>query len=379
MATPKLFLKIGKFLKQLFCCLGEYINTILRESGYQVNPVVGQSIAAFIFIALALIIGWIVYHIFTHYFIRWAKKTKTTIDDEIIKNVKKPLYFLVILIGFWIAIHQLVFLDIYAVYIGYIFLAAEVFLIAYIITRFINILVSWYAGRVARKTKQEVSTNILIIFSKLLHVVVYIFAFLVLLYISKIDLSGALVGLGVGGIAIAFALQNVLSDAFSAFSIFFDRPFEIGDFIVIGDDAGTVTHISMKSTRIQLLRGEELIISNRAILDKNIHNYKKLQKRRVNFTIGITYGTPIEKLRNIENIIRKIIGNCQICEIDRIHFKEFGAYNLIFEIVYYINSSEYKQYMDIQQQINFGIAEAFEKEKIEIAYPTQTIIVSKTN
>ncbi|MBN1860639.1 MAG: mechanosensitive ion channel family protein [Candidatus Thermoplasmatota archaeon] len=357
--------------------LGEYINTLFQESGYQVDPIVGQSIAAVIFFALAIIIGWIVYRIFAYYFTKWAKKTKTTLDDEIIKNVKRPVYFLVLLIGFWYAVDQLVFLDAYYVYIGFIFLTAEILLIAYIITRVINVLVSWYANRLARKTKQEISTNILVIFKKLLHAVVYIFAFLILLYLSKIDLSGALVGLGVGGIAIAFALQNLLSDAFSAFSIFFDRPFEIGDFIVIGDDAGTVTHISMRSTRIKLLRGEELVISNRAILDKNIHNYKKLQKRRIVFTVGVTYGTPIEKLKKIEGMIREIIGKCQLCQIDRIHFREFGAFSLNFEVVYFIDSSDYNTYMDIQQQINFGIAEAFEKEKIEIAFPTQTIYLEK--
>jgi len=357
--------------------LGEYINSLFQESGYQVNPIIGQSIAALILLTLTIIIGWIVYHIFAYYFTRWAKKTKTTVDDEIIKNVKKPIYFLVILIGFWYAVDQLVFLDVYNVYIGYIFLTAEILLVAYIITRVINVFVSWYAGRLARKTKQEVSTNILIIFKKLLHAVVYIFAFLILLYLSKIDLSGALVGLGVGGIAIAFALQNVLSDAFSAFSIFFDRPFEIGDFIVIGDDAGTVTHVSMKSTRIKLLRGEELVISNKTILEKSIHNYKKLQKRRIVFTIGVTYGTPIKKLKKIESMIREVIGNCQSCQIDRIHFREFGAFSLNFEIVYFIDSSDYNTYMDIQQQINFGIAEAFEKEKIEIAFPTQTIYLTQ--
>jgi small-conductance mechanosensitive channel len=357
--------------------LGEYINSLLQESGYQFNPIVGQGIAAVIFFALAIIIGWIVYHIFELYFTRWAKKTKTTIDDEIIKNIKKPIYFLVILIGFWYAVDQLVFLDEYSLYIGYIFLAAEILLIAYIITRVINVLVSWYGERVVRKGKKAVSTNILVIFRRLLHAVVYIFAFLVLLYISKIDLSGALVGLGVGGIAIAFALQNVLGDAFSAFSIYFDRPFEIGDFIVIGDDAGTVTHVSMKSTRIKLLQGEELVISNRTILDKSIHNYKKLQKRRIVFTIGVTYGTPIEKLRKVEGMIRENIGKCELCTVDRVHFKEFGSFSLNFEVVYFIDSSDYNKYMDIQQQINFGIAEAFEKEKIEIAFPTQTIFLAQ--
>jgi small-conductance mechanosensitive channel len=357
--------------------LWEYINTLLEQNGIHLNPVVGQAIAAVIFFALALIIGWIVYHIFEHYFTRWAKKTKTTIDDEIIRNTKRPVYLLVLLIGFWYAVDQLVFLDAYSVYIGYIFLAAEILLIAYIITRIINVLVSWYSERVVRKGKAHVSTNILIIFKKMLHAVVYIFAFLILLYLSKIDLSGALVGLGVGGIAIAFALQNVLGDAFSAFSIFFDRPFEIGDFIVVGDDAGTVTHVSMKSTRIKLLQGEELVISNRTILDKSIHNYKKLQKRRIVFSVGVIYGTPIEKLRKIEGIIRKIIGDCKLCSIDRIHFKEFGSFSLNFEVVYFIDSSDYNKYMDIQQQINFGIAEAFEKEHIEMAFPTQTIFLSQ--
>lgn len=356
--------------------LAGYINELLKQYNLSTDPLIGQLIAAFIFFTLSIIIGWIVYHIFQHYFSKWAKKTKTTIDDEIIKNVKRPVYLLVLLIGFWYAVDQLVILDIYSIYIGYIFLAAEVFLIAYIITRIINVLLSWYAERLSRKTKQEMSKNILIIFKKLLHFAVYIFAFLVLLYFSKIDLSGALVGLGVGGIAIAFALQNVLGDAFSAFSIFFDRPFEIGDFIVIGDDAGTVTNISMRSTRIKLLQGEELVISNRAILDHSIHNYKKLQRRRVVFTIGVVYGTPIEKLRKVENMIREIVGKCKICEVDRIHFREFGAFSLNFEIVYFIDSSDYNKYMDIQQQINFGIAEAFEKEKIEIAFPTQTVYIT---
>ena len=357
--------------------LGEYINSLFQDSGYQLDPIMGQCIAAVIFFALSIIIGWIVYHIFAYYFTKWAKKTTTTLDDEIIKNVKRPIYFLVLLIGFWYAVDQLVFLDAYYVYIGFIFLTAEILLIAYIVTRIINVFVSWYANRLARKTKQEVSTNILVIFKKLLHAVVYIFAFLILLYLSKIDLSGALVGLGVGGIAIAFALQNLLSDAFSAFSIFFDRPFEIGDFIVIGDDAGTVTHVSMRSTRIKLLQGEELVISNRSILDKNIHNYKKLKKRRIVFSVGVTYGTPIEKLKKIESMIREVIGKCQLCQIDRIHFREFGAFSLNFEVVYFIDSSDYNKYMDIQQQINFGIAEAFEKEKIEIAFPTQTIYLAK--
>ena len=357
--------------------LGDIINEILQERNLNFDPAVGQTIAAVIFFLLALIAGWIVYHVFEHYFSKWAKKTKTTIDDEIIKNVKRPIYFLVMLIGFWTAVDQLVFLDVYMAYTSFIFLVAEIFLIAYIITRFINVFLAWYVERKSKKTEKPVSTSILIVFKKFLHAVVYIFAFLMVLYVGKIDLSGALVGLGVGGIAIAFALQSVLSDAFSAFSIYFDHPFEIGDFIIVGDHAGTVTHVSMKSTRIKLLQGEELVISNKTILDRSIRNFKKLKKRRVVFSIGVTYDTPLAKLKKIPEIIQTIILNCEITEVDRIHFKEFGPYSLNFEIVYYVNTADYNKYMDTQHKINMGIKEAFEKEGIEIAFPTQTVFLNK--
>ncbi|MFH1013973.1 MAG: mechanosensitive ion channel family protein [Thermoplasmatota archaeon] len=357
--------------------IGEYINQLLQENDLIFDPVVGQSIAAFLLFACSLIIGWIVYHLLEHYFSKWAKNTKTTIDDEIIKNVKRPIYFLVILIGFRTAVDQLIFLKTYATYIDFMFFSVEILLVAYIITRVINVLLAWVVEKKSKTSEKTISANILIVFRRFLHAIVYIFAFLAILFISKIDLSGALVGFGVGGIAIAFALQNVLSDAFSAFSIYFDHPFEIGDFIIVGEYAGTVTHVSMKSTRIQLLQGEELVLSNRAILEKSIRNFKKLQKRRIVFNIGVTYDTPVEKLKRIPEIIQAIIESFELTKVEMIHFKEFGSYCLNFEIVYYANTSDYKKFMDIQHGINMAIKEAFENENIEIAYPTQTILMNR--
>ncbi len=359
--------------------LGEQINQLLSEQNIVINPLVGQSIAAVLLFALALLMGWIVYHLFEHYFSRLAKKTKTNLDDEIIKNIKRPIYFLVVLIGSWSAVEQLTVLDAYMTYTNFIFLSVEILLVAYIITRVINVLLAWYVERKSKIYEKSVSVNILVVFRKFLHALVYIFAFLMILYVGEIDLSGAVVGLGVGGIAIAFALQTVLGDAFSAFSIYFDHPFEIGDFIIVGEYAGTVTHISMKSTRIQLLQGEELVMSNRTILDKSIRNFKKLQKRRVIFSLGVTYDTPLSKLEKIPDLIQNIILQCELTEIDRIHFKEYGPYSLNFEIVYFINHSDYKKYMDIQHTINMGIKAAFEKEGIEFAFPTQTIILNKNS
>ncbi|MBN2602625.1 MAG: mechanosensitive ion channel family protein [Candidatus Thermoplasmatota archaeon] len=359
--------------------LGEYISRLLQENNITSDPIIGQSIAAVLIFILALIVGWIVYHLFEHYFSKWAKKTKTTLDDQIIKNVKRPIYFLVILIGAWNAVDQLTFLDIFTVYTSFIFLTVEILLIAYIITRVINVILAWYVDRKTKTAGKQISTNILIIFRRSLHAIVYIFAFLTILYVGKIDISGAIVGLGVGGIAIAFALQSVLSDVFSAFSIYFDHPFEIGDFIIVGDYAGTVSHVSMKSTRVQLLQGEELIMSNRTILDRSIRNFKKLQKRRIVFSIGVTYDTPVAKLKKIPDILKNIINNCELTDIDRIHFKEYGPFSLNFEIVYYVNAPDYVKYMDIQHKINMDIKEAFEKEDIQIAFPTQTIILNKNS
>ena len=357
--------------------LSQTINQMLRDGHIIVDPLVGEIIAAFIFFAVAIIIGFLVYHFIERYLTRLAKKTATTLDDEIIKNIKKPIYFLVTLVGFYYGVYQISALMPYQKEIGFVFNALEIFLVAFIITRIINVFVAWYAERLAKQAGKPVSQSILLVFRKLLHVFVYIFAFVALLFISHIDLSGALVGLGVGGIAIAFALQNVLGDAFSAFSIYFDRPFEIGDFIVIGDFSGTVTHISMKSTRLQLIQGEELIVSNRSILEKNIQNFKKLQRRTIIFKLGVTYDTPVEKLRKIRALITDAVQSCPKTTLQRIHFKTLGDYSLIFEGMYTIDSADYALFMDTQEKINYGILEAFQKEGITLAFPTQTIHVNK--
>lgn len=355
--------------------LPDLINNALRDAHILFTPLIGQIVAAVLFFILSLIAGWVVYHVFEHYFSRWAKKTATTLDDEIIKNVKRPIYYFVVLIGFYYAVQQLTVLSTYSTIIEQLFLVAEVFLVAFIITRIINVLVSWYAERIIKQGRRAVSSNILLVFKKLLHVFVYIAAFLYLLYISRIDLSGAVVGLGVTGIAIAFALQSILGDAFSAFTIYFDRPFEIGDYVVIGQHEGTVTHISMKSTRIKLLQGEELVVSNKEITGGSIRNFKKMDIRRVIFTIGVTYQTPLDALKKIPLILQDIIKGFDQVEFERVHLKQFGQFSLNFEIAYVIKTPDYTKYLDIQQAINFKILEAFEKEHIELAYPTQTIVV----
>ena len=354
--------------------LSQFINDQLKANNISSNPEIGEGIAAIIFFISAIVIGWIVYHIFEHYFAKWAQKTKTTLDDEIIKNVKKPVYFFVILVGFYYGLAQLSMLLPYAEFVSLLFTIAEILLATFIITRIINVLVAWYTEKAVKQGKRNISENILIIFKKFLHGIVYLIALLFILHSFHIDLSGVVVGVGVGGIAIAFALQNILSDVFSAFSIYFDRPFEIGDFIMVGNHAGTVKKIGLKSTRLELLQGEELILSNREATTTSIRNFKKMEKRRVEFTLCVAPNTDVEKLRRIPDIVRSIIEhNKKDTEYNMVHFTDFSNIGLNYQVVYYIKTGDYTKYLDIQQEINLAIMEAFRQQGIELGFQSRPL------
>ncbi len=359
--------------------LAEFFNEQLGEVGIDTSPLIGEIIVSIMIFAIFIILGWIVYRIFERYFTKWAKKTKTNLDDEILANIKKPIYFFVILVGAYYGLEFLSILEPYSTEVAFTFSIVEILLIAFIITRVVNVVITWYGEK---RAKKQMSEHILFVLKKIINAVVYLFAFLVILAVLKIDLSGIVVGLGVGGIAIAFALQNVLSDVFSAFSIYFDKPFEIGDYIVVGDHSGTVKKIGMKSTRVQLLQGEELVLSNSVLTSTSVRNFKKMRKRRISFSFGVTYATPTNKLKKIPDIIRDIIDGDKleyVDKLDRVHFTEFGDFSLNFNIVYYLKTKDYAKYMDTKQEINFAIREAFEKEGIEMAFPTQTIFLNKEN
>ncbi len=203
-------------------------------------------------------------------------------------------------------------------------------------------------------------------------------ALILLLDNFGVKITALMAGLGIGGLAIAFAAQKVLGDLFSYFSIFFDRPFEIGDFVVVGEFMGTVEHIGIKSTRIRSLSGEQLIFANTDLTNSRLRNYKRMINRRVVFKIGITYGTDAKKVKEIPDIIGGIIRDVPCAIFDRAHFASYGDFSLNFEIVYYVEGGDYLKYMDVQQKINLAIMEVFAKKKIEFAYPTQTVYVNKT-
>lgn len=191
-----------------------------------------------------------------------------------------------------------------------------------------------------------------------------------------IDITALIAGLGIGGIAIALAAQNILGDLFASLAIVLDKPFVIGDYIVVNDVKGTVEHIGIKTTRIRGLSGEELICSNADLLSSRVSNYKRMKERRILFTIGIIYETKHKTLLKIPKILEEIITDIENAKFDRAHFINFGDSSLDFEVVYYVQIPDYVEYMNIQQQINLAIFNKFEEMNIGFAYPTRTLHIT---
>jgi small-conductance mechanosensitive channel len=190
-----------------------------------------------------------------------------------------------------------------------------------------------------------------------------------------VNVTALVAGLGVGGIAVALAVQNVLGDIFAAFSIVIDKPFVLGDFIIVGDFLGSVEHIGLKTTRIRSLGGEQIIFSNTDLLSSRIRNYKRMEERRIVFKFGLLYQTPPDLITQVVEAVKEIITAQPLAKMDRVHFLAFGTSSLDFEAVYYVASPEYNDYMDTQQAINLAMMHRFNELGVEFAYPTQTLYV----
>ncbi len=191
-----------------------------------------------------------------------------------------------------------------------------------------------------------------------------------------IEVTPIIAGLGIGGIAVALAAQNIVGDIFNYFVIFFDRPFEAGDFIIVDDKLGTIEYVGIKTTQIRSLSGEQLIIGNANLTSSRIHNYKRMMQRRIVFGINVQYGTSRELIEKIPGTLREIVERQKLARFDRAHFASYNDWSLRFEVVYHVQSPDYNVYMDTQQAINLAIHEAFERMKVQFAIPAQSLFIN---
>ncbi|MDK9701038.1 MAG: mechanosensitive ion channel family protein [bacterium] len=188
-----------------------------------------------------------------------------------------------------------------------------------------------------------------------------------------VNITAIITGLGVGGIAVALASQKILGDFFSSFIIVFDKPFEVGDFVVIGDYKGTIERIGVKTTRIRSLTGEQIVLPNSDIIDSRLRNFKRMEERRVSFRIGVEYSTPADKLEQITTIIKEVVSRQPEVRYGFSFFAEYGESSLLFETVYFVLSGDYDLYTNTHQAINFELFRRFEEEQIRFAFPTRTL------
>ena len=237
----------------------------------------------------------------------------------------------------------------------------------------INFWIERYRKQKVQSNAEAVTTLTSVGF--VLRMMIWIIFILIALDNIGVNITTFIAGLGIGGIAVALAVQNILADLFASFSIVLDKPFVIGDFIIVDEHMGTVERIGLKTTKIRSLSGEQLVFSNTDLLKSRIRNFKRMYERRVVFTIGVLYQTPHEILSQIPEMIHKIIESKGQVRFDRAHFKEYGDYSLKFEVVYWIQNPDYNVYMDIQQAINLDIFKQFHEAGIEFAYPTQTLLL----
>jgi small-conductance mechanosensitive channel len=301
------------------------------------------------------------------------KHIKISVEKQIHEIFDNISSLFVRFTAFYIPLRTLFLNDIFEKVLDGIFLILVTLEAVKIIRRFLHVVLQNLGTH-----REKTAINGLQLISK---IILWIAAFLFVLSGLGFNISALVASLGIGGLAIAFAAQNVLADIFASFTIYFDKPFQVGDYIIVtgsvGVSDGIVAHIGLKTTRIVSLRGEEVVVSNKELTESHIQNFKKLEKRRVDFKIGVTYDTSSKKLKKIPSIIEKIVKEVPLTEYGWTHFHEFADFNLSIKIMYYVTNGNYRDYLDTQQSINFKIKEAFEEEGIEMAFPTQTVYVKK--
>lgn len=279
--------------------------------------------------------------------------------------------FFIIVLGLYAGSRVLVLPEQAEQVIGSIFVVVLFLQAAFWADRLVNAGMSWQLGR----RQNGAIRNALSLIQFMGRVAVWSLAALLILDNLGFNVTALVAGLGIGGIAVALAAQNVLGDLFASLAIVLDRPFEVGDFIVFGDGyMGTVERIGIKTTRIRALSGEQLVCANSDLLGSRVRNYKRMQERRVVFSVGVTYETPPDKLARIPQMLREIVeAQGSATRFDRAHFQKFGDSSLDFEVVHWVQSPDYNLYMDIQQAINLAIFNTFAAEGIQFAYPTRML------
>ena len=302
-----------------------------------------------------------------------AAQTSNTADDAIVDLLRRTRYFFILTAA--IAGASL-FLDLppRALSVGR--MLGTIALILQLAIWGNGLITFWFRNYAERKADTDVASRTTIAaFSFVARAILWSMLLLVGLNRLGVDITALITGLGVGGIAIALAVQNVLGDLFAALAIVLDKPFVVGDAISVDTMTGTVENVGLKTTRIRSVNGEQLIFSNTDLLKSRIRNFKRMQERRVVLTIGVSYDTPPDTVARIPDMLREAVESQEQVRFDRSHFMSYGESALNFETAYFVLTSDYLTYANKNQAVNLAVLRRFATEKIDFAFPTRTIVV----
>jgi small-conductance mechanosensitive channel len=302
----------------------------------------------------------------------FLKKYSNSFSELLESIANRRVYPLIYFLTFYIIFNQLKTIEIIDNIIRIFLIIFTVFYSVLVLQDILSYLIQKYWDKKQRSEEQKKLLSIILLFFK---IILWSIALLFVLDNLNIQIGGLITGLGIGGVAVAFAAQNILNDLFNYFTIYFDKPFDIGDFVIVGEYKGNIEHIGIKT--IRSLSGEQLIISNTDLVNSRVNNYKRMERRRINFSFGVTYNTSLDKLKKIPGIIEETIKSIEGTEFARAHFSEYAEFSLLFQAVYYVLDSDYTKYMDIQQEINFILRERFDELGVEFAFPTRTIYLNE--
>ena len=339
------------------------------------NSFWGNSLIQWISAALvavgAMLLFWAVGRLVLRRLESLSSRTLTGVDDLVAELFKKTKLVFVLLVGVWAGSHILALSAEVDHWIREILVVGLLLQGALWTTGILTHFIGRYHARQLEADPETATAMGAVSF--LGKITIWTIFLLLALQNLGINVTTLLASLGIGGIAVALALQNVLGDLFASLSIVLDKPFVVGDFIIVDDFMGTVEHVGLKTTRVRSLSGEQLVFSNSDLLKSRIRNYKRMRERRILFTVGVTYDTDEETVARIPAMIREAVEARDDTRFDRAHFKGFGDSALTFETVYYMLVPDYNTYMDVQQEINLELLGRFREEGIDFAFPSRTV------
>lgn len=306
---------------------------------------------------------------------QFASRTDSRADDVLVDVLRGTNHGLVAVMALLIGLGMLDLPDRWAARVGQLWFVALALQFALWANRIIGVGLRRHVERHSPPGTQRASAAATLV-SWGLRTLLWAVVLLAMLSNLGVNITAFVASLGVGGIAIALAAQNVLGDLFASLSIAVDKPFEVGDFIVLGSIAGTVEQVGVKTTRIRSLGGEQIVMSNTELLKQTVSNYKRLMQRRIVFGFGVTYATTAEQAEALPAIVRRVVEASPRLRFDRAHFKSFGESSLDYEVVYIVLEADYAIYMDEQQRINLALMREFAALGVEFAFPTRTLYVA---